>query len=115
MKRLIALLALTLLCVAPLTFTGCGTPPQRVAYNTLATLGTGTSQAYQAYLQQVIQGNVATNDVPKVTAQYRQFIALYNAACVAASVSTNFAAVTPELQNAANAVTSAITTAKTNK
>lgn len=114
MKKLVLSIVLAIACtalVAPV-FTGCGTPPSRLAYNSLATTGTTVSTAYQAYLQEVLQGLVPTNDVPKITAQYRQFKVLFDAACVTASFSTNFTSTPPEVVTAGAAVTMSINSVK---
>lgn len=111
--KTIRLLLLTLaLCVAPLTFQACNTSPTRLVYNSLATTGTSVSTAYQAYLQEVVQGTLPTNDVPAVTAQYRQFKVVFDAACVTASFATNITETPPEVAIAASSVTSAIVKAK---
>lgn len=105
MKTLLSL-ALVLLIV------GCGTTAQRQAYNSLATTGVTVSTAYESYLDLVLHGKVPTNDVPKITASYRQFYALYQAACETAQWATNLTATPPEVVMAGGAVTSAVNKAK---
>lgn len=91
---------------------GCTINAQRRAYNSLATTGITEQTAYEAYLTEVLKGVVTTNDVPAISAKHRQFKALFDAACAAASFQTNFTETPPEVIAAGGAVTSAIATTK---
>jgi hypothetical protein len=114
MKRLgLTLLAAAALAVASgFLLGGCQTPPSRIAYNSLATTGTTVSTAYQGYLELVLRGQVATNDVPAITAKYREFKASFDAACQLAAYSTNFTETPVEVLAKAGAVTAAINQAR---
>lgn len=74
--------------------TGCSTSQQRVAYNTLATVQTVTVGAYDAYVAQVIAGNIKTNDLPRIARQFNLFQASFLVALDAVQNNTN--ALAPE-------------------
>lgn len=104
------LFAFSAITVTPLI--GCKSTPQKIAINSLATLGTGVNSAYEGYLESVVTGQTPTNDVPKVTGLYRNFQTAFGVAAGAAHFATNTTLATPELIAIANKVTDAITTIK---
>lgn len=120
MRRVLQSLLFTVLLVGSGLFfgavltsqSGCTRTQQRTAVNTLSSVGQATDAAIKAYLDQVVAGQVKTNDVPSVMARYSEFQAAYNLALIAATLNTN-APPTPEVTaNSAN-VKSAIAVAKT--
>lgn len=111
MRKLLPLPLLALALVAGMI--ACNTTQQKQVYNSLATTGIAEESAYEAYLTQVLAGAVATNDVPVVSARHRDFKALFDAACVSASMLTNITETPPAVTQASAAVTTAITSAKT--
>lgn len=107
MKKLIPLplLALVLLC-----FVACHTPTQQTfTYNTLAGTEDATAGAYKAYMHLVLQGAIPTNNVPAVSAYYRDFQAIEAGAVALAAGNTNaiagpeVAAASVKVLNAVNA------------
>ena len=83
MKKLIPMLAVVaLICVA------CASQ-SRVLYNTLSTLQIGTTGAYNTYLSLVVQGQVPTNGVPAISADYNLFQVVWAGAVTVASGNTN--------------------------
>lgn len=106
MKKLILpLLALLLL-------SACQNTPQKNAVNTLTTIGMTANDSYEAYLGQVLSGSIPTNDVPKVTAVYREFQASFGAAAAASHFATNTTFATPELAGFLTKLQVAIDTAR---
>lgn len=93
------------------TVTGCSTSAQRKTVMGLFATGQSVDTAYRSYLDLVVSGQVKTNDLPKVSQQYREFQAAFAAAVLIAGMNTN-APPSPELMNAASQVTLAITAAK---
>lgn len=85
-KTLFKTFALALCCLAvPLAIvtTGCHTPPQRTAYNSIFSVEQTASAAVDGYYAAVIHGQARTNEVPKVSAAFNDL----QAACtLAASV-----------------------------
>lgn len=77
-KSLIALIGAVTLIVA------CTTTQQRVVYNSLYTIETGTTSAYDAFLDQVVSGKVAVQKVPPVAHAYNDFQVGMSVAIVAA-------------------------------
>lgn len=86
-KSLIALIGAAALIVA------CTTTQQRVVYNSLYTLETGTTSAYDAFLDQVVAGKIAVQKVPPVAHAYNDFQAGMGIAVAAAAY--NWTAVAP--------------------
>lgn len=72
---LLGVFSLTTLPLIPvmLAVPGCTTSQQRVAYNSLYSVETSTTAAYDAYLHSVVLGKVTTNDVPQVTQAFNNF------------------------------------------
>lgn len=108
-------LPLILLPLLLLALPACKTTPQKAAVNSLAVIGHAGNDAYDAYLQSVFQGTVPTNDVPKVTALYRQFQASYSFAASAAHFATNATLANPELMEVLNKLQSTILTIQKGK
>lgn len=96
--------------LAPLA--GCQSTPQKALVTTLADIGTTGNAAYEAYLQAAFQGVVKTNDVPKVTAIYRDFQASFSVAVSAAHFATNATLANPQLLDVFAKLETAISTAK---
>ena len=102
------------LIVLAFALVACNTPPSRLAYNSLATVGQTEAAAYTGYLDLVFHGTVRTNDVPSVTGKHLVFKLAFDAACDVAGSSTNITAAPQALLNAAAAVDAAIAAAKGN-
>lgn len=100
------LFACAAIIIAPLT--GCNSTLQKKAVTTLEALGSGVNSAYDAYITEVVKGDVATNDVPTITAYYRDFQASFGVAAAAAHFATNTTLADAELLSLANKVTTAI-------
>lgn len=64
MKKLLVILMLTLAFLAPLTFTGCNTPPGKVAYNTVAITAVSGDTAIHIWKDYVAQQKQAGTPVP---------------------------------------------------
>jgi len=96
MKRIAPLLLLI-----AFAFAACQSTPQKQAVASLATLGQTVNQSYEGYLQAVLTGAAATNDVPNVTHIYRDFQSAFGVAAAAAHFATNTSLATPELYDLA--------------
>lgn len=90
---------------------GCSTSQQRKAYNSLYSIGQTVDSAYKSYLDLVVSGKVATNDVPKISGYYADFQRTYGLA-VSVAATTKSALPSPEVSSTANRILSAITQAK---
>lgn len=103
MKKLITKLFLAAVCAslifAVVPFQGCKVTPQKAAVNTLTSVGLTANSAYQAYLQAVLQGSVATNEVPRITRLYTDFQQAFGVAASSARFATNTSFANPELLN----------------
>lgn len=66
MKKLLVLVGLIVLV-------GCATTQQRTTYNTLYSVEQTAMTSYDAYLDLVVKGKVATNDVPRVSRAFDAF------------------------------------------
>lgn len=104
LKQTLLIVAITAL------FVGC-VSKNRVAYNTLATIGYSTKAAYETYLDLVVKGQLSEAPVPAVTAKYKQFNIVYGAAVEVASGNLGVVA-PPSVQTASEAVMVAIADAK---
>lgn len=107
-RNIRTILCLLLLPLA-LVFSACQATPQKQAVNTLAVTGQVGNSAYESYLQLVLQGNLPTNDVPKVTGYYRDFQTSFAVAAAAAHYATNITLASPELVQTLNKLQNAIT------
>lgn len=81
-------LVVSLVC-GILTFAACKYPPQRLAYNTIATELATVNSSYAAYVELVLLGKVKTNDFPKVTRAYETFQKSAQIAIELANFNTN--------------------------
>lgn len=99
------------LTFAPLFLPGCSTSAVRVTYNTLYSLETTTTAAYDAFLDQVVSGKIAKEKVPQVAKAYNDFQAAMGVAIAAAQF--NWTAPAPaDVTALATAVLNAIAVAK---
>lgn len=79
-------------------------------FKTLSAVEITTETTYNAYLSQVISGTVPTNNVPKISADFRSFQALMRVTVAAASGNTNSPAPL-SVQNASGDLINKITAA----
>ncbi len=88
MKKYILTLVLL---VAPLAFVqGCKSPTQqKLAVTTLASVHDTVDAAYKAYVTTVLKGSTPTNDLPRVSAYYRNFQEIFAVAVLSVNASTN--------------------------
>lgn len=103
MKKLIPLLAL-------LIVVGCASA-NKTLYQTLSSVQVTTSGAYNAYLDLVVTGKLATNSVPTVSKDYTIFQGIWTSAVTAGSLGVNTIATQP-VTDAAAKVVADITIAK---
>ena len=103
MKKLIPFLAL-------LVLVGCMTAG-RTAYTTLAAIEATTTQAYRSYLDFVVAGQIATNNVPYISKDYNIFKMVWGQAVAVAQWNTN-AAAPSDVINASAKVILGVSTAK---
>lgn len=102
MKVLLTLILACSLISAPVMLTGCLKPSQqRTTVNTIWSVGQVADASYKAYLDSVIAGTVATNNVPQISQRYREFQAAFSTAVTVAALNTN-APPSVELLNAAS-------------
>jgi hypothetical protein len=90
---------------------GCATPASRTTFNSLASVQSITSGAWNAYLDLVIQGKLATNSVPIVSRDYSNFQNIWVAAVTVAELGVQGIATAP-VTNASAVVLFDIATAK---
>lgn len=89
---------------------GCATQ-RATLFKTLASVQVTTSQAYNAYLDLVVQGKLSTNSVPVVSRDYTAFQAVWNGAVSVAALGVQ-APPTQPVTEAAAKVAADIATAK---
>ena len=113
MKPIRTLVTLAMLIVG-MTFAlgpapGCATKPtpQKVAANSLFTLGDGVNKAYAAYLDGIFNHTIKTNNFPKIAAQYQDFQISFAMALQLLPANTNGTA-DVQLQKQANALLNAL-------
>ena len=115
MKSIKSALLGVLLCsivLSPIVIVpACSTSQQRQAYNSLYTVGQTVDSAYKSYLDLVVNGKVATNDVPRISGYYADFQRAYGLAVGVVATAKNVPP-SPEVSSAANRILSAITQAK---
>ena len=104
MKRFKILFAVATLALG----IACQMTPQKAAVSTLTEVGNTGNSAYEAYLSLVVQGSLPTNDVPKITAIYRDFQVSFGVAASAAHFATNATLANPELLSTLNQLQNAI-------
>lgn len=68
MKNLLILCSLAAMIVV-----GCNTTQQKYAYNSISITETSATSAYQSYIGLVAKGQVPTNNVPKISADFEHF------------------------------------------
>lgn len=108
------LFACALIYSTTTVITGCAsrsTSSQRTAFNSLYTVGQTVDAAYKSYLDGVVAGQVATNDVPQVSQNYLLFQNAYALAVAAAAMSSN-APPTADVLNAQSQLLLSIQAAK---
>lgn len=103
LKSLAAVLAVAFLI-------GCASQ-SRTVYNTLATVESTTTGAYDTYVTGVIKGYWKTNDVPRVSKDYNAFKLVWAGAVALAQWNTNAPATLP-VTDASAVVLADIITAK---
>lgn len=86
---ILGLIGLMALAAVPVLVTGCGTTAQQVAYKSIYSVQKATVNSYEAYLEGVISGQLATNHVPVVSKRFNEFQAATLAAASAAQWNTN--------------------------
>jgi hypothetical protein len=97
------MMSLAILPVA-LVPVGCTTSQQTLTYKTLYTLETSTTAAYDSYLALVVNGTLATNAVPAVSAKFNLFQASFLVALSAAQYNTNALAPASLAQESADVI-----------
>jgi len=111
MKRIILAVLLLSMPLAPAGLTGmtCKPSQQRIAYNTLATIGQSVNASYAAYLDQVVAGKATYS--ASLAGDYNKFPAGVAVAVQAAS--SNLSAPAPtDLVNLGQSIINAISTFK---
>lgn len=98
-------------CLVALFVVACASQ-SRVTFNTLASVQTVTTGAYNSYLDLVIQKKLPTNSVPIVSKDYNLFQVVWGATVIVAQWNTNAPPTQPVLDAAAKVVAD-INTAKT--
>jgi hypothetical protein len=93
------------------TLVGCTSTQQQIAFNSLSTVETTATSAYQGYLTLVVQGKVSTNNIPQVSAAYNVLQSSVLVATLAVQNNTNALAPANVITEAA-ALTSLITTSE---
>ena len=106
MKQAKCLLGVALLILA----VGC-VSQSRATFNTLASVQTVTTGAYNTYLDLVIQHKIPTNSVPQVSKDYNFFQTVWTATVIVAQWNTNNPP-TQVVMDAAQKVVNSINTAK---
>ena len=112
MKKLIALIIGLAFAVG--VTTGCKTPVQRTAYNTIASVEQAATVAIDSYYALVVRGVVATNEVPQVSAIYNKIQTDGQIAAAAAQNGVS-ATATPDMLLNLGSLTSLITTLQPSK
>lgn len=84
MKRLYSLLLavalLSWIAVPIVSFTGCTTNQQTLAYQTIYSLEVTTTATFDAYLTSVVKGKVSTANTAAIAQAYNEFQQALNAA-----------------------------------
>jgi len=83
------LLLLCALAFLSMTFTGCNTTQQTIAYKSLYSVERVTTAAFDGYLDSVIAGQTSTNSLPRVGSAYNKFHASFLVALDAVQFNTN--------------------------
>lgn len=85
-KYLIALIAALVLALMPLSFTGCGSTPQKVAYKSAATTTVTVETAIRAYNVFAAQGKTTVAQNQKVKDAYLKYQAAFSVLCDAGAI-----------------------------
>ena len=93
MKKLFPILALVLL--------GCASQ-SKLLYNTLASVESVTTGAFNGYLNLSVTGKIPTNSVPTISRDYNNFQALWATAVAVAQFQTNTIAPGPVVTASSN-------------
>jgi hypothetical protein len=67
---------------------GCASQ-QKLLYNTLASVQSVTTGAFNGYLDLAVKGTIPTNSIPKISNDYNTFEQLWTAAVMVAQFNTN--------------------------
>lgn len=107
-KFIAALMAIAATCVL---LSGCHTPVQRTAYNTISSVDQAASLAIDGYFTLVIKGVVSTNDVARVSAAFNK---LHTDCAIAAAAAQNGinSTATPDMILQLSTLTSLISSVK---
>jgi hypothetical protein len=84
---------------------------QTIAYNTLYSVETSTTAAYDSYLTAVVKGNISTNNLHKISEDFNSFQLMMKAATLVVAGDTN-APAPPNLVASSTALIGEISTAK---
>lgn len=103
-----------IILIATFVFIGCKSPPDRIAYNTIASVEQTASVAVDGYYSLVIQGTVKTNGLPDVSLKFNQLQAAATVAANVGSAGTNSLAPAALVQELAD-LTAFISTLETKK
>lgn len=93
MKRFLQTIAIVLcLGTAPvLMTTGCNTTQKRIVFNSLYSTGLGVNNAYAAYNDLLVTGQVDTHAYAEISKDYADFQLVFSAAIAVAQFNTNAA------------------------
>jgi len=89
---------------------GCTSGQQRTSFNTIYSLESGVTKAYNGYVDLVIKGSVSTNSLPKIKKAFNDFQASELVALDAVQFNTNAlapAALVTEGQDVINLISTA--------
>lgn len=100
MKKLLLSLSL----IAAIVVAGCTTTQQTQTYKTLYTVEQITTGAYNGYLDLVVSGDIATNNVPTVSHAYNHFQRSYLVALDVAQFNTNRFATSTLMQESTDVI-----------
>lgn len=74
----------------------------KLLYNTLASVESVTTGAFNGYLSLAVSGAIPTNSVPKISKDYNTFQSLWTAAVIVAQWNTNTIAPPPVVAASSN-------------
>lgn len=69
--------------------TGCKSPPQRLAFNSITSVEQATSAAFDGYMSAAIDGTIASDAVPKIASAFNKFQKSYLVALDGVQYNTN--------------------------
>lgn len=96
--------------LASMLFVGCNLTPQTAAFNTIGSLESGVTGAYDGYIQAILAKQVTTNSLPLVSQSFNQFQSDALLATIVLNNNTNALAPTALIDESA-ALLNVITTA----